>query len=379
MNCSLYLNCAASSFPKPEAVLQCAKRAMYLPPEDAGRSNGFSLNGEDCRLLIASLIGCLPQEIFFTSGATESANLIIRGLQLRGSRVIATATEHNCILRPLYNHPDQPEVSIAPCDENGAVRLPDLEALIRPDTKYLFLNHCSNVTGYVQDLHAIGELCHLHGITLIVDASQSIGCTEIDVARDHVGILIFTGHKNLFGLAGSGGYYVNKSVQLPIVKTGGTGIDSLWLKLPADYTNREPGTANTVGLASLAAGTGFVLEYGAENIRRELAAKRKRLVDGLTGIFGIRVLHPFPLQDAGPVVSFVADGLSPSDVGYILSESYGITLRTGFHCCPLIHEQLKTPQGTIRASFSVLTEDSALDALCSAIQEIQKGGAAHED
>ena len=378
MNRILYLNCAASSFPKPEAVLQCAQSAICLPPDEAGRSNGFGNSGDHCRQLIAGLIGCDPEEVFFSSGSTESANLVIRGLPLRGTHVLVTATEHNCILRPLYNHPDQPEIAVLPCDENGAVDPAALEARIRPNTKYLFLNHCSNVTGFVQELRTFGAICRRHGIVLIVDASQSIGCAEINVVRDHIGILIFTGHKNLFGLSGIGGYYVSKDIPLPIVKTGGTGTDSLWLKLPADYQNREPGTPNAVGLASLAAGAGFVKKYGIDAIRQHLRKKRQRLVNGLSQIPGIRVLHTAPQQEAGPVVSFVTDGLSPADVGYTLSESYGITLRTGFHCCPLIHEQLKTPQGTIRASFSVLTEDSALDALCDAMREIQKGGAVHE-
>ena len=352
---------------------------MLLPPNEAGRSNGSGSNADRCRALISGLLHCQPEEVHFTSGATESANLIVRGLPLRNRHVIATATEHNSILRPLFNHPDHPEISIAPCDEDGAVSPADLEKLIRPNTGFLFLNHCSNVTGCLQDIRAISALCRRHGILLIVDASQSLGCAEIDVTRDHIGILLFTGHKNLFGLSGTGGYYVSSAVQLPIVKTGGTGTDSQWLELPAGYRDREPGTPNLVGLASLAAGAEFVSAYGAEAIRTRLAEKRKRLVSGLSRIPGLRVLCAEPQKESGPVVSFLSDRLLPSDLGYILAESYRITLRTGIHCCPLIHEYLRTPHGTVRASFSVLTEDSALDALCDAIREIQEGGAPHDD
>ena len=172
----IYLNCAASSFPKPEAVLQCAKHALYQIPDETGRSNGDGFTSEHCKAALAALLNCSEETIFFSSGATESANLIIAGLPMTGTHVLATATEHNSILRPLYNHPEHPEISIIPCDHRGAVSLTDLEAMIHSNTRYLFVNHCSNVTGFVQDLHTIGAIAKKHGIVFIVDASQSVGC-----------------------------------------------------------------------------------------------------------------------------------------------------------------------------------------------------------
>lgn len=373
MSNPIYLNCAASSFPKPEAVLQCVRTALLQPSEEAGRSSGFGYSGERCKQLLADLIHCTPEELYFTSGATESANLIIGGLDMKNCHILATATEHNSILRPLYNHPDHPEITIVPCDENGAVSLEALESSLRPDTRYLFVNHCSNVTGYLQDLHAIGDFCHRHGIFLIADASQSLGCTELDVQRDQIDSLIFTGHKNLFGLTGTGGYYLRKSVPLRILKTGGTGTDSLWLTLPANYQNREPGTPNHLGITSLAAGTAYLQNLGIKEIQQTLSRKRKRLLAGLQSVSGIRILHASSAAEAGPVVSLISDLISPSDLGYILSRSYGITLRTGYHCCPCIHEYLHTPEGTVRISFSILTPDSHLDACCNALLEILKG------
>jgi len=380
LNEHIYLNCAASSFPKPEAVLHRVQQELLLPPEAAGRSNrtGEPLT-EQCRETVAQLIGCKPAELHFSSGATESANLILAGLDLKNTHVIATATEHNSILRPLFNHRDRPDISLVPCNADGLTDPSAIEQRIQPQTRFLFVNHCSNVTGCVQDLQSISAIARRHGILLIVDASQSIGCVDIDVERDGIDILIFTGHKNLFSLSGIGGYYLRTGIPVDVVKTGGTGTDSLWLMLPDGYTNREPGTPNLSGLVSLEAGTSYVRETGLAQIQRILHQKRSLLISGLTSIDGLHVFHTDHSLFSGPVVSFVGAAVAPADFGYILKESYGITVRTGYHCCPCIHDYLGTPNGTVRISFSVLTPEEHLLSLIDAVREIQQGVLCHGD
>ncbi|MBQ6798668.1 MAG: aminotransferase class V-fold PLP-dependent enzyme [Oscillospiraceae bacterium] len=367
-----YLNCAASVWPRPQQVTEAVLRAMTQPPAEPSRSSSSAASPADaCRHGLASLLGCAEEELFFTSGATESANLIISGLDLEGAHVIATASEHNCVLRPLYNHPSHPAVSIAPCDEDGRVILSELEALIRPETRYLFLNHCSNVTGCLQDLPKISRLVRAHGIRLIADVSQSIGIFPID-ARD-ADILFFAGHKNLFGPTGIGGFCLRGGMPLKITKTGGTGSDSLWLKLPDGYRGREPGTPNLHGLAGLSAGVDHIRGIGTDMICASLRQRREALVSALSAIRGVRVFHPAAEEPAAPIVSFLCEGLTPSDLSYILAESYGITLRSGYHCCPLLSDCLHAPLGTARASFSLLTPTEDLERLTEAVREIMEG------
>lgn len=365
---TIYLNNAATSFPKPEAVLRAAQEALLCPPDEPGRGSASPADGlHRCRTTVAALLGCPAERLHFTSGATESANLLIAGLDLRGVHVIATAAEHNCILRPLYNHRDGPEISIAPCDKAGRVTVESIEPLLRPNTGYLFLNHASNVTGCVQPLAEIAALAHAHGVRLIVDVSQSAGCIPLDADADG---LIFTGHKNLLGLTGMGGMYLGPELDVKILKTGGTGTDSLWLELPPGYENREPGTQNLPGLAALAAGADALRRLGEREIAARLRCRRKLLLQSLADLPGVRVYHPEPAAQALPVVSFTWDRLPPGDLGYILAQSFGIVLRTGYHCCPLIHRFLGTPEGTLRASASILTPEEDILALGRALREV---------
>ena len=373
MNSPIYLNCAASAWPRPKCVTDAVTSALEAIPSESSRSSFRGPSVSDaCRLSLSKLLNCDAEDIHFSSGATESANLIINGLSLDDCHVIATAAEHNCVFRPLYNHPAQPEVSIVPCDKDGRVSVADLEAMIRPDTKYLFLNHCSNVSGCVQDLAAIARIAQMHGLRLIVDASQSIGCIPLDLRSIPIDVLFFAGHKNLFGPTGIGGFYLRKDMPFRISKTGGTGSDSLWLRMPEGYKNLEPGTANLQGLAGLAAGAEFIQSTGLSHISNVLQNMRHRLVEGLSSIDGVHVFNPAPKETAAPVVSFLCEGFSPSDISYILAESYGIILRSGYHCCPLLSPCLGAAEGTVRASFSYLTEPAAIDKLVLAVGEIME-------
>jgi len=368
----VYLNNAATTYPKPKVVLDAVKNSLVALPFENSRSN---LDSEDiiirCKTLLAEFIGAdSADEIFFTSGATESANLIIHGLDLKNSHVIVSSTEHNAVLRPLYNHFVKPVISQAVCGDSGEVIVQEIERLIQPNTRVIFLSHCSGVTGYVQDIESIGKLAHERGIIFVVDASQSIGCIDIDVLKMNIDILIFTGHKNLFGLAGIGGMYIKRDVPVVVVKTGGTGYDSDLIKLPKNYRNFEPGTPNFIGITSLMSGLMYLESVGIVNIERYVKSVRRAVLTRLNKLKNVTLYNKDTEKLSGPVVSLNIDGLSPTDVGYILRETYGIIVRTGLHCCPVIHKNLSTPHGTVRMSYSLITPKKDIEAFVNAIEQL---------
>ena len=380
----IYLNQAASSWPKPPRVLAAHAAALSAVPAGQFRG-GSSPEGADvmaaCRKKLGALLGIADADrIYFSSGATDSANAVICGLPLKGRRVLATQTEHNSILRPLLNHRDRVgQVDIVPCDGAGRVAPQQVEAMLNGDTAAVFLNHCSNVTGMVQDVRVLSEIAHSHGALLVLDAAQSAGCVPLDADAWGADALIFTGHKSLFGPQGTGGYYVRGGIPFSPYRYGGTGRDSRQLTYGAGDYEFEPGTQNLPGIAALAAGVEYVLEEGVAEIARREQALIKRLRAGLGAIGRVRLYGG--AECLGPVLSFNIDGLKPSDAAYILEGGYGIRVRAGLHCAPLIHKALGTEEfGTVRASVSNMNTDQDVDSLIHAVGEIAESlECSHED
>ena len=369
----IYLNQAATTYPKPQCVLDAHTASFSAQPAGQFRSSAAEADIlEKCRRNLGTLLGIEEYDrIFFSSGATDSANALIYGLPLKGRNVVATQTEHNSILRPLMNLKEQVgSVTIVPCNADGRVEPQMVEKAITKETAAVFVNHCSNVTGMVQDIRAISEITKRKGIYLVVDASQSAGCIPLQADRWGIDILIFTGHKGLFGAQGTGGYYVRRAVSLTPYRYGGTGRDSSRLTYEDGAYEYETGTQNAPGLAALCAGVEYVLGRGVENIADKERRMMKALYAGLQEIPGIR-LYGSAQSNQGPVMSFTCEGLAPSDIGYILQNGYGITVRTGLHCAPLIHEAMGTcRQGTVRVSISDLTKEADVQALLEARREI---------
>lgn len=370
----IYLNQAATTWPKPGRVLEAHARALAGMPE--GQFRGGSFGGSEniadrCRKKLGELFSISDTDrIYFSSGATDSANAVIYGLDLGQKNVLATIAEHNSILRPLMNLTEQVgSVTMVPGGKWGKVTGSDLEARIGENTRAVFVNHCSNVTGVVQDLKELGMTARKHGLLFIVDASQSAGCIPLDVDGWGIDVLIFTGHKSLFGVQGTGGYYVRRGVPFRPYRYGGTGRNSRQLIYQGDY-EYEPGTQNMPGIAALYEGVTYILERGIENIQREEQEKMGWLYRELEEIPGV-LLYGAPRETLGPVLSFNIEGLDASDTAYILQNSYGITVRTGLHCAPLIHELLGTKEkGTVRVSISDLTAMDELKQFVQAVKEI---------
>ncbi|MBO4658044.1 MAG: aminotransferase class V-fold PLP-dependent enzyme [Prevotella sp.] len=362
----IYLNNAATSYPKPPSIVEAVAEALRSAPRSALRS---SMGGDDTLSLLRQRLGTLfhiadHDRIFFASGATDALNRLVGGVE---NPILATTDNHNSVLRPISNGQGQRSVDVMPysrvlqqlADDHGA-----LQGTI------LIIPHGTNVTGHIHDMASLCHSAHEHGMLVCADVAQSAGCIPIDVDGWGIDMLAFTGHKALFGPQGTGGYYVRRGIDLRPTVFGGTGRDSTVVTYANDDWEYEVGTQNIPGLAGLKAGVDEVLQQGVEAIFAKGNAQANRLIQALRAIPHVTVYSEGG-EWQGPVVSFNISGLLPSDVGYMLQNSYGITVRTGLHCAPYIHKELLTyPHGTVRASLSCHTTDADLQVLVDAIGEI---------
>ena len=270
----IYLNNAATSYPKPREVNAAISSYLNEMPFHASRV-GFEMQQvnivDSCRDKLATLFNVEnPRQIVFTSGSTESLNLAILGLSFNECHVITTSIEHNSVLRPLKTLEREGVItlSIVACDEAGYVNPQKIAHAIQKNTKLIVVNHSSNVTGTVLDIKTISRIARSHGIVLLVDASQSAGCVPIDVQQWDIDMLAFTGHKSLYGIPGIGGLYIREGIVLNPLKVGGTGVRSDLLYQPEEMPlYYEAGTQNVPGIVSLDAGVAFILRTRIDRIR----------------------------------------------------------------------------------------------------------------
>ncbi len=371
---TVYLNNAATSYPKPKEVADAVQTCITSAPHDPRRGSledGTDIV-EECRSLLARFFGAKdPSTLIFTSSATESLNLFAFGSHLEGGCVITTAAEHNSALRPLKTLEQRRGVgvTIAPCDGSGRVDPGGIEAAIGPTTRAIFVTHASNVTGAVNDIAGIARLAHDHGVQLFVDASQSAGCVPVNASEWDADGIAFAGHKGLFGISGVGGAILKRGLNLEPLKVGGTGALSESLLQPSIWPMRfEAGTANLPGIAALRAGVGFVLRNHLHTVAHQENPVNALIDEGLRSIPGV-VLHGCPgLDNRLPIWSISVGTMDPVECAYLMQSSFGITTRAGLHCAPLIHKFIGSfPSGSVRISPSFFTtlEDAhrLLDAL----------------
>ncbi len=372
----IYLNNFSTGFPKPGCVLKGINDYLISPPDDSLRNGGGESIVNSCRQKVAKFFKCSSEyQVILTSGATEALNLVLFGLSGM-SHVISTVTEHNSVIRPLKFLEKEKQLTISwiKCDLYGYVDLDELKANVRSNTTAIVINHCSNVTGAIQDLSEISKIAQDKGVLLIVDASQSAGVIEIDLSVTKVDALIFTGHKNLFSTSGVGGVVIHKNLSLKPLLHGGTGVKSSLLYQPEEFPYKyEAGTMNDVGFVALNYGLDYIDSIGLDNIFNQ----KKSLVDyalpQLKSILDIQVLESETTRKSIPVINIQHNEFSVEDLSYILHHSYGFITRSGLHCAPLIHKYIGTdPEGTIRLSFSHLNVKSDIDQLIKALTEISK-------
>lgn len=374
----IYLNNASTTYPKPDNVIRAVESYLKSVPFHNLRT-GLERYKEDkiflCRKLLAKLFNVKnPEYIIFTSGATESLNLAIFGLNFKESHVITTSIEHNSVIRPLKTLELHGliELTIVECDSKGYISPQKICEKIKKNTKAIIVNHCSNVTGFVMNLEEIGKVTRERGITFIVDASQSAGIIPIDVQSMNIDLLAFTGHKSLYGMQGVGGLFIRENIKLKPLKIGGTGVKSDYLYQPESMPiYYEAGTQNIPGIVSLHAGVSFIFETGLEKIRSHKEKCVEKIITHLEKKDEI-ILYLPPKELGTPTIfSFNIKNISPEDVGYILDNSFDIIVRSGLHCAPLIHKGLGTyPLGSVRVSPSYFTTDKEIELFLEAIDII---------
>jgi len=375
----IYLDNAATTFPKPSCVWEAMEEHWLHKGGNPGRS-GHQLSlaaGRavmEAREELAQLFNFESMEqVVFTLNATDAINLALRGILEPGNHVVTTAMEHNSVIRPLRDfEKNGGSLSIASCSREGLVEPEAVIALIRPETRLVVVNHVSNLTGSIQPVGEIGRLCREKGIPLMVDAAQSAGCLPIDVQKDGISLLAFTGHKGLFGPQGTGGLYVKRGLDLRPWRVGGTGSRSDSQYQPDFMPDRlEAGTVNAFGLAGLAAGVKYIKKEGLEYIRNHEMALTCRLIEGLEQIAGVEVYGPKEAGRRSAVVSFNIKGLDGAEVAAVLDRDFGIMTRPGIHCTPLAHQTIGTfPRGAVRMSVGFFNSAEEIENVIDAVRAI---------
>lgn len=362
---SIYLDTAATSLKKPDAVLD----AMCAFMRDVGASPGRSahLAGMEAsrvvaraRTLVARLFNVKDDSrVIFTLNCTEALNLGLKGILKPGERVVSTSVEHNSVMRPLSALAEERGIRVAKCraDASGIIELEDLERLLSTGAALLVMTHASNVTGAIQPVAEACRMASEKGIPVLMDAAQTAGCIPIDLEKLPAAMLAFSGHKGLFGPQGVGGIILAEGCDPEPLKHGGTGSRSSEERQPVFLPDRyESGTPNTPGLAGLAAGVEYLLSIGVDRVRRGIVETGSIMLSGLSGIPGVRLYGPGRMEDNAGVFSFTVEGRDNAVVAGELEERHGIMTRMGLQCSPSAHRAIGTyPEGTVRASIGHFT------------------------
>jgi cysteine desulfurase family protein len=375
----IYLDNAATSYPKPETVYAAMDDFLRHHAGNPGRS-GHRLAVaaqrvvEDARRDVAALLGVAePERIAFALNTTDALNMALKGTLRPGDHAIATSMEHNAVVRPLTRLVGEGvTVTFVPCDGQGLLDPAEITAAFTPQTRLVVVNHASNVTGGIQPVAEVGALIRERGALLLLDAAQTAGAVPLDVEALQADLVAFPGHKSLLGPPGTGGLYVGPRADVRSFREGGTGSASESPEHPRQLPERlEAGTHNSAGLAGLAAGLRFLRETGLDHLRAHEQTLSAALWDGLADIAGVRLYGPPAPEARTSVVSFTLDHWEPTDLGAILDSAFDLAVRPGLHCAPLAHRTLGTlPGGTVRMSCGYFNTLADVDAAVAAIAAI---------
>ncbi len=377
----VYLDNAATTFPKPPEVIQFMCDFYATRGVNPGRT-GFdlALEAEDTLLESRQALtdffgGTDRNRLVFSLNVTDAMNLLIGSVLKPGDHAITTCLEHNSVLRPMYQQRERGiEVDFVPFDEHGFVDPADIESRIKPNTKLVIMNHGSNVIGTIQPVAAVGEICRRKGVLFSVDVAQTAGLVEIDVDAMNIDVVCFTGHKSLFGPTGTGGMYMAEHVDLIPCRSGGTGVKSALRTQPLDYPWRfEFGTLNTMGIAGLLAGQRWIASRGGvKALYEEEMVHATRLYEALKAMDNVTTYCADMSRDHLPVFVFNIDGLPADQAGQLLDVEHNVITRTGLHCAPRVHEGIGTAEidGTVRFSVGAFTTEDDIDRAIAAVKDI---------
>lgn len=375
----IYLDNAATSFPKPSSVYESVMKAMKVYGANPGRgSHAMAIEGAriiyETRELLADLFNLDdPLRVIFTFNATDSLNMAIKGILKRGDHVVTTEMEHNSVLRPIKElEKSGVENTIVKCGTDGSINVYDLEKAIRDNTKLIVTTHVSNLTGTIFPAEEIGKVCRAYKIPYLLDASQSAGVLTIDMKKYNISFLAVPGHKGLLGPQGTGALLINSDIEVKQLKEGGTGSQSASLDHPNFYPDKlEAGTHNLPGIAGLNAGLKHILKRGTESIYSHEKNLLDIFITELKKNPKIKIYGPESIEDRIGVVPINIEGMDSSEVANILDREYGIAVRPGLHCAPLAHKAIGTEKlGAVRFGVGPFNKKKDIMAAVKALKEL---------
>jgi len=378
----IYLDNAATSYPKPDKVYQEMLKCMKEYCANPGRG-GHELSIRsgravmEAREIIADFFNIKdPLRLIFTKNATEALNIAIKGVLRQGDHVITTSMEHNSVIRPLKTLERDLgiELTIVQGNEFGEINAEDFKRNIKSNTRMFVCTLSSNVNGIIMPIKKIGEIAKKRNVIFLVDASQGAGTLEVDVEYNHIDMLAFPGHKSLLGPQGTGGLYVGEGIRINSILQGGTGSSSENLFQPKIFPDAlESGTLNTPGIVGLGQGIGFINSFGLVNMKKYKSLLINKICYGLSHINGVIIYSKKESSSNSGIVAFNLKGARSSEVSYILDKTYGIASRAGLHCAPMAHQTIGTINGgVVRISIGCFNKYEEIDTLLGALDEISK-------
>ncbi|HHV98665.1 MAG TPA: aminotransferase class V-fold PLP-dependent enzyme [Clostridiaceae bacterium] len=376
----IYLDNAATSFPKPLRVYDEMDRCMRTYCANPGRGgHAMSIASgkavSEAREKIAAFFNIDNSlRLAFTKNATEAINIAIKGVIKPGDHVITTCMEHNAVIRPLKTLEKDGiiSLSIVEGDNFGRIDIERIIDYINPRTRLIVSTLSSNVNGIIFPVKEMGRIARTRGILFLVDASQGAGAEEIDVDEMNIDLLAFPGHKGLLGPQGTGGIYIREGINITPIMQGGTGSISDYLYQPEMMPDLiESGTLNTPGIIGLAYGVDFINKTGLNNIKVFKHSLIKRLMEGMEEIKGIVQYSLKDIDNNSGIAAMNFKGVDSSEVSYILDKEFGIATRAGLHCAPLAHKTLGTTgQGVVRFSVGCFNTVDEIDYTLKALRKI---------
>ena len=377
----IYMDNAATSWPKPNIVYDSIMKTMKEYGANPGRSShSMALEAANILLYTREMLCELfnvqdPFRMIFTYNTTDSLNLAIKGILKEGDHVITTSMEHNSVIRPLMHLRDLGvETTIVSANDQGVIDPKDIEKAIRGNTRLIVTTHASNVTGTLMPIETIGSIAKNYGIYYLLDAAQTAGLIPMDFSRLSVDLVAMPGHKGLLGPQGTGILFVREGVELKQIREGGTGSQSESTYQPEFFPDRyESGTLNTPGVAGLGAGIEYILTRGQQKIITRIANMEKLFINSLSQMEGIKIYGPKKIEQRTGIISINIWDRDSREMVNTLNDQYNIATRGSLHCAPLAHDTIGSKkQGTIRFSPGIFTTMDEVKNCIKAIGEISQ-------
>jgi cysteine desulfurase family protein len=371
----IYFDNAATSWPKPPQVAQAAAAAIDSFGNPSRSAHAYALAAgrvvEYARDEIAALFHCRADNVAFTKNVTEALNIAIQSVE---GHIVSTAAEHNSVLRPLHTKSH----SLAALDSRGRVTLAAIAGAVRQDTAAVVVAHASNLTGNLAPVKEIGAFCRARGLLFILDTAQTAGLLPADMEELAVDALCFTGHKSLYGLQGTGGICLGSRFRPKALLSGGSGSHSFEMTQPPSMPDLlEAGTLNGHGIAGLLAGLRYIKARGPATLLAQAQSLAQRFYQGTRALAlaaprqKITFYGDYEAPARAPIVALNLGSRDSGAVAAILSERYGVAVRAGVHCAPLLHRHFGTEtQGAVRFSFSHFNTAAEVDFALAALGEI---------